>query len=156
MEKRVLIARWLGSESQPIPIYDEASVSSAREHVRDAGKRANLPKELVESVALIASELTHNQLSHAKQGYFPVKPIEREGVKGLEVIAADMGPGIPQPALAIKDRVSTEGSLGAGLGAVCRIADEVEFDNRIEEGVCVIARKFERRPKPNWGSRPYG
>jgi anti-sigma regulatory factor (Ser/Thr protein kinase) len=143
MEKRVLIARWLGTETQSIPIYDDASVSSARQRVREAGDRLNLGREPVESVALIASELTQNQLSHAKQGYFAVKPIERQGTKGLEVIAADMGPGIQCPALAMKDKDSIEGSLGAGLGAVCRISDEVEFDNRISEGLCVVARKFE-------------
>jgi anti-sigma regulatory factor (Ser/Thr protein kinase) len=149
MEKRILIARWFGStETPPIPIYDEASVSTARQRVREAGRSCNLGNELVESVALIASELTHNQLSHARQGYFAVRPVERRSVKGLEVIAADIGPGIERPALAIKDRDATHGSLGAGLGAVCRIADEVEFDTRIAEGTCVIARKFETPPAP--------
>jgi len=148
MEKRVLIARWLGSDTQPIPIYDEASVSSARQQVRDVGQRLNLGKELVESVALIASELTHNQLFHARQGYLAVKGVERQGVKGLEVIAADIGPGIEKPGLAIKNEISTEGGLGAGLGAVCRIADEVDFDSRIAEGACVVARKFETRTAP--------
>jgi anti-sigma regulatory factor (Ser/Thr protein kinase) len=148
MEKRFLITRWLGSETQPIPIYDEASVSSARQRVRQAAQSLNLDKELVENVALIASELTHNQLSHAKQGYFAVRPIERQGVKGLETIAADIGPGIQKPGLAIKDEVSTNSGMGAGLGAVCRIADEVEFDNRISEGVRVVARKFETPAVP--------
>src|ERR1051325_3646969 len=147
MEKRVLIARWLGPETQSIPIYDEDSVSSARQGVREAGERLNLGKELVENVALIATELTHNQLAHAKQGYFAVKAVEREGVKGLEVIVADIGPGIETPSDAITDATSISGcSLGAGLGAVCRIADEIEFDNRISEGACVVARKFETRP----------
>ena len=145
MEKRVLIARWLGSDTQPIPIYDESSVSTARQLVRETGRRVNLHKDVVESVALIASELTHNQLSHAKHGYFAVKAIDRAGIKGLEAIAADIGPGIEKPWFAIQDRVSSEGSLGAGLGAVCRIADEVEFDNRVGEGVYVAARKFETR-----------
>jgi anti-sigma regulatory factor (Ser/Thr protein kinase)/serine/threonine protein phosphatase PrpC len=149
MEKRVLIARWLGTETESIPIYDEASVSSARQRVREAGHRSNLTKELVERVALVASELTHNQLSHAKQGYFAVRSIERLGVKGLEVIAADLGAGIQRPSLALKnEQTPTSGSLGAGLGAVVRITDEVEFDNRIEEGFCVIARKFEKRSAP--------
>jgi anti-sigma regulatory factor (Ser/Thr protein kinase) len=144
MEKRVLIARWLGSDTQPIPIYDEASISSARQRVREAGERFNLHKDLVETVALIASELTHNQLSHAKQGYFAVKPIERDGVRGLEVIAADLGPGIEKPATAIRGEVSRiTGSLGAGLGAVKRLSDETEFDNRLLEGACILARKFE-------------
>jgi anti-sigma regulatory factor (Ser/Thr protein kinase) len=144
MEKRVLIARWLGSDTQAIPIYDEASVSTARQRVRELGEQLKLSKELVESVALIASEVTHNQLSHARHGYFAVKPIECDNVKGLEAIAADIGPGIKKPSVAIQDEYSTAGTLGAGLGALCRISDEVAFDNRIDEGLCIIARKFEK------------
>jgi anti-sigma regulatory factor (Ser/Thr protein kinase) len=143
MEKRVLIARWLGSAAQSIPIYDEASVSSARQRVREAGDGLGLSKVVIENVALIASELTHNHLAHAKQGYFAVTGVERDGVKGLEVIAADLGPGIGKPDVAIRDKVSAQGSLGAGLAAVYRIADEVEFDNRLLEGTCIVARKFE-------------
>src|SRR5262245_36796702 len=143
MEKRVLISRWLGRETHALAIYDEASVSSARQLVREMGSQLNLTNDLIERVALIASELTHNQLAHAKQGYFAVKPVERAGVRGLEVIAADIGAGIEKPTVAIQDDVSTSGSLGAGLGAVCRMADEVEFDNRIDEGTCVVARKFQ-------------
>jgi anti-sigma regulatory factor (Ser/Thr protein kinase) len=146
MEKRFLIARWLRSSTQPIPVYDEASVSTARQRVREAGEQLHLPKAVVESAAIIASEVTHNQLSHARHGYFAVEPIERDGVKGLEVLAADIGPGIRKPRLAIQDAGSTMGSLGAGLGAVFRMAEEVVLDNRLEEGLCVIARKFENPP----------
>ena len=141
MEKRFLINRWLGPDRQSIPIYDEASVSSARQRVRDVGLAFNGSKILIESVALIASELTHNQLAHAKQGYFAVRPIERDNVKGLEVIAADLGPGIEKPVLT--GAVHTKGSLGAGLEGVLRLADDVEIDTRRAEGLCVIARKFE-------------
>lgn len=147
MEKRVLVARWLGPDTNPIPIYDEASVSSARQRVREAGLTCNASKALVESVALIASELTHNQLAYAKQGYFAVKVIERQGVKGLEVIAADLGPGIGKPILAGSGGIRPEGSLGAGLEGVFRLADEVEIDTRSAEGVCVVARKFESQPE---------
>ena len=145
MEKRLLITRWLRPDPQPIPIYDEASVSSARQKVRETGRRLNLQNELIETVALIASELGHNQRLHSKQGYIAVRSVERLGVKGLEVVAADIGPGIKWPAQAIRGRATTAESLGAGLGAVCRLADEVEFDNRIAEGLCVVARKFETR-----------
>jgi anti-sigma regulatory factor (Ser/Thr protein kinase) len=150
MEKRLLIKRWLGSDPQPIPIYDEASVSSARQRVREAGQQFNLGKEVVETVALIASELTHNHLSHARQGYFLVRPIHRGGVKGLEVIAADIGPGITAPAVALRGGSSKNtGTLGAGLSAVCRLADEVDFDNRLVEGTCIVARQFET-PAPSF------
>lgn len=147
MEKRVLVARWLGSDTKPIPIYDEASVSSARQRVREAGLACNASTALVESVALIASELTHNQLAYARQGYFAVKVIERQGVKGLEVIAADLGPGVGKPILADSGGIRPQGSLGAGLEGVFRLADEVEIDTRSAEGVCVVARKFEAQPE---------
>jgi anti-sigma regulatory factor (Ser/Thr protein kinase) len=146
MEKRILITRWFGAD-RPIPIYDEASVSSARERVRETGNRANLSKDTIESVALMASELTHNHLSHARHGYFAVRPVERDGVHGLEIVAADIGPGIQKPGNAIKDEIPSNGhSLRAGLAAVYRLADEVEFDNRISEGSCIVARKFDSRP----------
>src|SRR5438445_1232931 len=108
MEKRVLIARWLGTEAQPIPIYDEASVSSARQRVREIGQQLTLGREVVETAALITSELARNQLSHAKQGYLVVKAIERRGVKGLEVVGADIGPGIQRPGAAVRDEIPSE------------------------------------------------
>jgi hypothetical protein len=91
--------------------------------------------------------LTHNHLAHARQGYFAANLVERRGVKGIEVIAADIGPGIGKPAQALENAIQTDKSLGAGLSAVARAADELEFDNRLGEGACVIARKFEARPR---------
>jgi anti-sigma regulatory factor (Ser/Thr protein kinase) len=148
MDKRLLIVRWLGSLHDAIPIYDEASVSSARERVREQGRTLKLSKDVTETAALIASELTHNQLAHARHGYFQVKAVTREGINGLEVRAADVGPGIYHPAEAMSDKLPTANSLGAGLSGVCRLADEVEIDNRISEGTLVIARKFDQ-PPPN-------
>jgi len=149
MEKRFLTNRWLSSDTQPIPIYDNASVSSARQRVREVGEEAGLGRQTVESAALIASELTHNQLAHARHGYFAVKAVERNGVRGLELKAADVGPGIEKPSSALKDTtVRPTGSLGAGLAAVGRMSDELEFDDRIAEGCCITARKFDTAPDP--------
>jgi hypothetical protein len=65
---------------------------------------------------------------------------------GLEVIAADLGHGIEKPSVAIQEKTKPTGGLGAGLAAVLRLADHVTFDNRITEGVCIVARKFDSRP----------
>jgi anti-sigma regulatory factor (Ser/Thr protein kinase) len=146
MEKRFLIARWLNSDSQSIPIYDEASVSSARQRVREAGHFIKANTQLVESMALIASELTHNQLAHSKQGYFAVHPIERGTAKGIEIVAADRGPGLGKPILTGAPQFA--GSLGSGLESVIRFADEVEMDARRLEGLCIVARKFDGSATP--------
>jgi anti-sigma regulatory factor (Ser/Thr protein kinase)/serine/threonine protein phosphatase PrpC len=148
MEKRVLINRWLESCGDILPIYDEASVSLARQRVREAGATFNASETLVESAALIASELTHNHLAHARQGYFCVKAIERHGVKGLEVVAADMGPGVQKSILSGAPGAGK--TLGAGLEGVVRIADEVDVETREEEGVRIAARKFEAKTTPAW------
>ncbi len=135
-----LIDGWL---AQPeMLIIDEAGVVLAREHVRRVGRVAALPIELIETMALVASELVVNQLRHASGGRFSAFVIARDGVAGIEIIAADRGPGLINPPRALSDGDSSTGSLGAGLGAVFRLADEVDVDVRVGEGTCFRVRKF--------------
>ena len=143
MEAPLLIDRWL---PQPdVLVGDDSAVAMARARVREIAR--GLPLELVETMALITSELLVNQLRHAGGGRFAVLRFERDGVVGIEVVAADRGPGLVDPPLAIADRVSAAGSIGAGLGAVFRLADEVDVDVRVGEGTCFRARKLAVSPR---------
>lgn len=138
-----LIDQWL---RQPdVLVTDDAAVSAAREHVRAVG--AGLANELCETMALIASELLTNQLRHASGGRFAAHRFERNGVAGIEVVAADRGPGLVDPPTALADRMASRGSLGAGLGAVFRLADEVDVDVRVGEGTCFRVRKLATSPR---------
>jgi hypothetical protein len=92
------------------------------------------------------SELARNQLAYAHGGALVVLPVSRRGVPGVEVIAADRGPGIADPTVALSGKGNTTGSLGAGLASVVRQADEVDFDVRWGEGTCVRARKYATPP----------
>jgi anti-sigma regulatory factor (Ser/Thr protein kinase) len=138
-----LVDQWLEGEPGARTI-DEASVSELRTRVRALGSFGG--ETFVESCAIIASELAHNHLRHAGEGFTIVRRIERDGVPGLEIVAADHGPGIPSEVFH-GGRPSTAG-LGAGLGGVQRLADEVDFDVRAGEGTCVRARKFAERVSP--------
>jgi anti-sigma regulatory factor (Ser/Thr protein kinase) len=144
VEKRFLIERWLREFPGTISILDEASLSIVRERMRDVGKQAKLEMALIESVALIATELARNQLLHAKHGNIGIRLVECSGVPGLEVIAADRGAGIRNPGSALEGGISTGGTLGEGLSSVRRLADEMDFDLRSNEGTCIRARKFAR------------
>jgi anti-sigma regulatory factor (Ser/Thr protein kinase) len=140
----LLIDQWLG-DLQPIPVIDEASVAVVRERVRDQARVLGLPERVTASVVNLASELGHNQLAHAREGWVVVHPVLRDGVPGLEVIAADRGDGIAAPAEALLGRPPDPiggTSLGVGLAAVLELADETDFDVRVGEGTCVWARKF--------------
>jgi len=135
------LTAWVGG-AETIPILDDASISVAREYVRKLGRELGLPREVIESVAVAASELARNHLVHARGGRFAARPIERRGVRGLELIAADCGPGLADPTSALDGTISTGSGLGSGLAAVQRLMDELDFDIRLYEGTCIWARKF--------------
>lgn len=154
-----LLHLWLGP-LKPLPMLDAASVSEAREWVRAEGTAAGLDKVVIESLVLAMSELGHNQIAHAGGGFVAVTRVERAGVPGLEIIAADRGTGIRDPAASLLDcpappvtgrpmasawatpSTSGSGSLRAGLAAVRRLTEEVDIDVRWGEGSCVRVRRF--------------
>ncbi len=137
----LLMASWMAG-ADALPTIDEASVSAAREAVRSAGAALGLHRDLVESVAVAASELVHNQLRHARRGRFAVRPITRGGVPGLEILAADLGPGIAAPGAALAGVGPSPASLGEGLAGARRMTDELDVDVRWGEGTCLRARAF--------------
>jgi anti-sigma regulatory factor (Ser/Thr protein kinase) len=140
-----LLSRWLEGLDAALTL-DEGSVSQARERVRAVGRAQGLPEPEIERLALVVSELARNQLDHAHGGAVAVLPVARGGVPGVEVIAADKGPGIADPTAALSGHGNAVGSLGAGLASVVRQADEVDFDVRWGEGTCVRARKYATPP----------
>jgi anti-sigma regulatory factor (Ser/Thr protein kinase) len=140
----LLVEDWFEGAAT-IRVLDTASVSVVREHVRERASQVGLPAEAAARLVNVASELAANQLAHARAGEVAVVPVERDGVVGLEVRAADAGEGIAEPVLALRGGHSTAGTLGVGLAAVLELADEVDVDTRLLEGTCFRARVFERR-----------
>ncbi|HEU5060286.1 MAG TPA: SpoIIE family protein phosphatase [Kofleriaceae bacterium] len=136
-----LLERWLDGLDL-IPVVDEAAVSLVRQEVRRRGPAAGLDPQAIESLAAAASELGHNCLRHAVRGHAAVRAIERAGVTGLEVIAADAGPGIPDPTRALRGEPRVAGSLGVGLSAARDLSQEMDLDVRAGEGTCVRVRRF--------------
>jgi anti-sigma regulatory factor (Ser/Thr protein kinase) len=139
---------WLG-EADRIPMIDEGSVSLVRGRVRSEGDKLGLSEVVIASLVNVASELGHNQLAHAHFGEMVVRAIERDGIAGIEIVAANGGDGILDPTEAlhvpprsVPERIDPKASLGIGLAAVVELADEVDFDIRLDEGTCIWARKF--------------
>lgn len=143
-----LIDGWLAGLS-PLSTRDAASVAVAREHVRAQARALGFSDSVTGSLVNVVSELGHNQLAHARHGFIATRPIVRDHTPGLEIIAADEGPGIENPRAALYPRAHDpdtdpllKRSLGVGLAAMREHADETDFDVRIGEGTCVWARKF--------------
>ncbi len=136
-----LIEGWLEARDG-LPIFDEASVAVARQRAREVAVAQGLGDVDAARLATIASELGHNLLRHAIGGQLVVRPIERRGQTGVEIVAVDRGLGIEDPRRALSGIPKNAESLGAGLAAVRNLADEVDFDVRLGEGTYIAARRL--------------
>ncbi|MFD3517563.1 hypothetical protein [Streptomyces sp. NPDC058657] len=97
-----------------------------------------LPGALPDRAAVLASELASNIAKHAREGSVFVQPLPLRA--GVEILAADRGPGIPDLGAALTDGWTTTGTLGSGLGAVRRIASEFTLRTRPGTGTLICAR----------------
>ncbi len=137
-----MIDRWTAGLDW-FEVADAASVSSARERVRACSAGAGLGTVAAEALATAASELANNQLRHARGGRMAVRSVRRLAVAGVEVVAADRGPGIADPAAAVAGAGPGAGpGLGAGLAAARRLTHELDLDVRQGEGSCLRVRTF--------------
>jgi anti-sigma regulatory factor (Ser/Thr protein kinase) len=141
----LLTDEWLAG-LDPVPTIDDASAALARELVRARGAEAGLPREEVERLAIAASELVMNQLRHARRGKVAVRVIERSGVPGVEIVAADLGGGIADVQAALAGTGPSARSLGSGVASTRRMVHELDVDVRLGQGTALWARVFAEAP----------
>ncbi|MFD7918054.1 SpoIIE family protein phosphatase [Streptomyces sp. NPDC059740] len=110
------------------------AASTAREVAVECGLTGALP----DRAAVLASELASNLAKHASDGTVYIQPLPLGG--GVEILAVDRGPGIADLEEALRDGFTTTGTLGAGLGAVKRLASD--FTLRTRAGGTLIAARL--------------
>lgn len=98
---------------------------------------------LAAHVATAASELANNLWLHATHGgELVLRLLPPQPRPGLELLAIDDGPGIPDLDLALREGWSSTGSLGCGLSGVQRLMDSFEIDSAPGRGTRVRACKW--------------
>jgi serine/threonine-protein kinase RsbT len=96
-------------------------------------------------VATSVSELANNLLSHTtKGGTITMIAIKQNGKDGIEIIAEDEGPGIPDLKQAMQDGFSTNRGLGGGLPGVKRLMDEFHITSEVGTGTRIVTRKWQQ------------
>ncbi|WP_110513834.1 anti-sigma regulatory factor [Herpetosiphon llansteffanensis] len=98
-------------------------------------------------------ELTRNILAHAERGSLTVREIEANEQFGIEIEASDIGPGIADTTLALRDGYSTKQTLGTGLPGVKRLMDEFEIESQVGVGTVVRARRWLPRRRERGGRK---
>jgi anti-sigma regulatory factor (Ser/Thr protein kinase) len=138
-----------------IAVTEASQVAEGRRVALWLASNLDFPEDRGGRAAIVASELASNLHKHARKGELLFRRLRNvDGdAEGMEILALDKGPGIPDVALSRRDGFSTTGTLGHGLGAVERQADEIEIYTH-PTGTVVAARLWRKSPAPN-ASRPH-
>lgn len=155
-------------------LIEETHIGTARRLVRRCASEMGFDERGLAELDIVVQEIGSNAMKFARgTGHlFCSRAYDEIETAGLEIIYWDKGPGIEDTLIALEDGYSTTGSLGAGLGAVKRMADEFYIYSAVESqtrkltmygrtthGTVIIFRK---RPvsldeatgsrKPFWGA----
>lgn len=103
---------------------------------------AGFSERKIGEIDILIAELVSNLVRHAGGGQLLVKLIEENEVQGIEIISFDSGPGINDVNRMMEDGQSTKNSLGQGLGAMKRLADQFQVYSQKDWGTIVLVRVF--------------
>ena len=124
-----------------IPIASEGDIVLARQQGRTLAGKLGASSSAMTLVATAISELARNIVQYAQRGEI-ILSVAEGSRRGIQIVARDQGPGIPDLELAMRDGYSTGGSLGLGLPGARRLMDEFAIDSEVGKGTTVSMRKW--------------
>lgn len=111
---------------QSMLVADDAGVGAARRAVHGFAQGVGFTERELAEIDIVVQEIGTNAARYATGGG-SIHFTETLGAEpGLEIFYWDKGPGIHDLDRAVRDGVSTGGSLGAGLGAIKRLMHEFD------------------------------
>jgi anti-sigma regulatory factor (Ser/Thr protein kinase) len=109
-----------------LPVPELSAAGGVRRSAVALGEEAGFEAGPLANLAIVATELATNVARHADDGRVLLR-LRRDGERmGVELVAIDRGPGMSDIVAASRDGHSTTGTLGVGLGAIIRLADEFD------------------------------
>jgi anti-sigma regulatory factor (Ser/Thr protein kinase) len=112
--------------TETVAISDSSSVGEARRTAAIAAKKLHMDETRSGELAILATEAARNVLIHGGGGQVIVSGAHNHAGPLARILALDKGKGIDNLGLALSDGYSTAGTMGAGLGAMKRLANRFE------------------------------
>lgn len=127
--------------SEEIPVREVGDIVAVRQQTRQWAGEVGLSLVDQTKIVTAASELARNVVVYGGGGSVRLELLENGVRKGLRLVFADQGPGIPDVEKALQDGFTTGGGLGLGLGGARRLVNEFVIDSAVGRGTTVtIAR----------------
>jgi serine/threonine-protein kinase RsbT len=127
-----------------VRVQSSADIVAARQQGRALAVRAGFSSSNLTIIATAISEVARNIVEYAKEGDVFINVISNATKMGVEIVAADQGPGIADVSTVMRDGYSTGKGLGIGLPGARRLMDEFEIASEIGRGTTVTMKKWVR------------
>jgi len=125
-----------------VPIRNDSDIVVARQKGKELSISCGFSGSNLTLIATAISELARNIILYAGNGEIVLCIVHDKEKQGIEVVARDKGPGIPDLSLAMQDGYSTGQGLGLGLPGTKRLMDEFSIRSVVGKGTTVITRKW--------------
>ena len=132
------------ADDEVVAIGSDLDIVTARQKGRALARELGFSSTDLTLIATAISELARNIVLYAQRGEIRLEIVQDGNRLGVQVIAKDTGPGIPNLKLAMQGGYSTSGGLGLGLPGVRRLMDEMEIESEVGKGTTAKARKWKR------------
>ncbi len=128
-----------------IAIESDADVVTARQRARELAASLELSSTDQTLLATAISEVARNITTYAQRGEVLLSTIrDKDGRRGIRVIAQDRGPGIENVELALQDGYTSGDGLGLGLPGARRLVHDFDIETAPGRGTKVTLVMWER------------
>lgn len=125
-----------------LEIRSTIDIVTARQQGRELAMELGFAGSEITLVAAAVSEIARNILDHAKRGEVTFTLLNKGGIRGLQIVAQDQGPGIPDVTRAMQYGYSSRGGLGVGLPGAKWLMDDFEIESVVGQGTKITMRKW--------------
>lgn len=133
----------LRSATAWFPIDDATATGSSRRAAIRLAQQLGFAERRTAEAGIVASEAASNIHLHASGGVVGVQVVLRAGNAGVQILAMDRGPGMVDVPASLADGHSTSGTLGVGLGAISRLASQLDVCSQPGRGTVLVAELWD-------------
>jgi serine/threonine-protein kinase RsbT len=130
------------SKGSRVVIASNTDIVTARQQGRQLAMQLGFEGAEVTLIAAAISEVARNVVDHAKKGEIILERIQHGSKYGMQIIARDDGPGIPDVAQAMQYGYSTRKGLGVGLPGAKWLMDEFDIISKVGKGTTITMKKW--------------
>lgn len=121
---------------------DRSYFSLLKKEIHALAIEAGFKDKKIAEIDIIVAEMASNLVKHAGGGDLLVKILTDPKRPGLEIISLDNGPGMADANRMMTDGLSTQQTLGIGLGTINRLADVFQVYSMKGWGTILLVRVF--------------